>query len=174
MVIDHMQANLGKKITLADLCRLIGLSPSSPSYFINMFKAEAGIPPGEYLMRLRIEKAAELLATTFLSVKQIRIEVGYYSGDFQSYFRRYYGMTPLEYRRRAVASQQQKGPAKVLQFPTRKPEYDEDTPRELLGGALKMVLEDAITDKQIERVSAIYYGTLKDLNIWHVKDLNIS
>jgi hypothetical protein len=83
-------------------------------------------------------------------------------------------MAPLEYRRRALASQQKKGPAKVLQFPTRKREYDEDTPRKLLGGALKMVLEDAISDKQIERISAIYYGTLKDLNIWHVKELNIS
>jgi AraC-like DNA-binding protein len=171
VVIDYMNANLGKKITLGELARVIGLSPSSPGYFINMFKAETGIPPGEYLMRLRIEKAAHLLATTFLSVKEITIQTGfgYLSRGFQGYFRRYYGMTPIEYRRHAMASQQKKEPAKVLQFPTRKREYDEDTPRKLLGGALKMVLEDAITDKQIERVSAIYYGTLKNLNIWHVK-----
>jgi AraC-like DNA-binding protein len=171
VVIDYMNANLGKKITLADLARLIGLSPSSPGYFINMFKAETGIPPGQYLMRLRIKKAAHLLATTFLSVKEITIQTGfgYLSRSFQGYFRRYYGMTPIEYRRHAMASQRKKGPAKVLQFPTRKRECDEDTPRKLLGGALKMVLEDAITDKQIERISALYYGTLKNLNIWHVK-----
>jgi AraC-like DNA-binding protein len=162
IVIDYMQANLGQKITLAELARLIGLSTSSPSYFINMFKAEIGIPPGEYLMRLRIQKAAHLLATTFLSVKEISIQTGfsYLNRNFQKYFRRYYGMAPLEYRRHAMASQQKKRPAKVVQFPTKRMEYEQGP--KLLWDTIKSVLGDRITDEQIARVCGKYYGTLKE------------
>ncbi len=73
-VIDFMKANLHRPIKLTELAGAVNLSPR---YFSQLFKIETGIAPGEYLIRLRIEKAAELLTTTFLSVKQVMAGVGY-------------------------------------------------------------------------------------------------
>jgi len=69
-------------------------------------------------------------------------------------------MAPLEYRRHAVASQQKKRPAKVVQFPTKRIEYEQGP--KLLWDAIKSVLGDRITDEQIARVCGKYYGTLKE------------
>lgn len=76
----------------------------STSQFSHLFKAETNVAPGEYLIRLRMEKASQLLATTFLSIKEIMAEVGYYNkSNFLRQFRRSFDVTPSEYRRRAFA-----------------------------------------------------------------------
>jgi AraC-like DNA-binding protein len=99
-VIDFMKANLHRAITLPELAGAVNLSPR---YFSQLFKIETGIAPGEYLIRLRIEKAAELLTTTFLSVKQVMAAVGYDNkSNFGRCFRKYFGVTPSEYRKRAL------------------------------------------------------------------------
>ena len=96
-VIAFMKANLHRRVTLADLAKVVHLSPG---YFIHLFKAETGVSPIAYLLRLRIERASQLLVTTFLSVKEIIAEVGYNSkSDFSLHFRKHFGMTPTEYRK---------------------------------------------------------------------------
>lgn len=55
----------------------------------------------EYLRLLRMEKAAELLDNQELSLQEIGQRVGYQSPHgFSNAFRRYYGITPLEWQRR--------------------------------------------------------------------------
>lgn len=99
-VIAFMKANLHRSIKLTELAGAVNLSPR---YFSQLFKIETGIAPGEYLIRLRIEKAAELLTTTFLSVKQVMAAVGYDNkSNFGRCFRRYFDVTPSEYRKRAL------------------------------------------------------------------------
>lgn len=98
-VVDFMNANLHRKVTLAEMASLINLSASHFSYF---FKTQTGVPPGEYLIKLRMEKAAKLLATTFLSVKQIVASLGYGTrSNFAPLFKKYYDASPSEYRKRA-------------------------------------------------------------------------
>lgn len=100
-VIDFMSANLHRKVTLAEMARLINLSASYFSYF---FKLQTGISPGKYLIRLRMERASQLLEASFLSVKQIMAAVGYGSrSNFRRHFRRYFDLSPSEYRRRAFS-----------------------------------------------------------------------
>jgi YesN/AraC family two-component response regulator len=51
--VDFMKANLHRPIKLTELAGAVNLSPR---YFSQLFKSETGIAPGEYLIRLRIEK----------------------------------------------------------------------------------------------------------------------
>lgn len=99
-VIDVMRNNLHRKLPLAELATAVNLSRS---HLVHSFKAETGIPPNEYLIRLRMEKASELLATSFLSIKQVMVAVGYNSkSTFSDHFKRRFGVPPSEYRKRAL------------------------------------------------------------------------
>jgi AraC-like DNA-binding protein len=101
-VIDFMGANLHRRITLAELAKTVNLSTA---YFACRFKAETGVAPGEYLIRLRMEKASRLLASTFLSIKQVMADVGFNSkSNFVHCFRKHFHVTPSEYRKRALTS----------------------------------------------------------------------
>lgn len=55
---------------------------------------------GEYTTSLRMAMGASLLSSTDLSVSDIAKKTGYrYSGNFSKMFKKYYGVSPLEYRR---------------------------------------------------------------------------
>lgn len=98
-VIDFMNANLHRSIALAELAGAVNLSPA---YLSQLFKSETGLSPGKYLTTLRMEKAGQLLATGFLSIKQIMAEAGYNNkSNFLRRFRRYFDLSPTEYRKRA-------------------------------------------------------------------------
>lgn len=100
-VIDYMKENLDKKIRLDDLCRIADLSESRLAH---VFKAQTGLPPIEYLIKLRMEKASHLLATTFESVKLVMAKVGYGNRHhFLQLFRERFDTTPTEYRQQAMS-----------------------------------------------------------------------
>jgi len=94
---DFMKANLHRRIPLAELA---GAANLSPSHLSRLFKTQTRLSPGEYLRRLRMEKARHLAATSLLSVKQIMAAVGYKSkSHFVRDFRRSFHLTPSEYRK---------------------------------------------------------------------------
>lgn len=95
-VIDHMNANLHRKLGSDELART---AQSSPSHLGRLFKTETGMPPGQYLQIMRMKKAANLLTGTLMSVKQIMIEVGYRDKAlFGRHFWRTFGLSPSGYR----------------------------------------------------------------------------
>jgi AraC-like DNA-binding protein len=84
-----------------DLDKLANVACLSPHYFLRLFKQVFHKTPHQYMTDLRINYAAELLATTNLPITQICFEVGYTSlGSFSDLFRRRTGISPLAYRRR--------------------------------------------------------------------------
>ena len=96
IVIDFMNVNLHRKLSLDELAKSAQISRSN---VWRLFKTEAGMPPGQYLQKLRMRKASTLLTTTLMSVKRILIEVGYSDKIlFARHFKKAYGMTPSEYR----------------------------------------------------------------------------
>jgi AraC family transcriptional regulator len=102
IVIDFMKANLHRKISLIDSARTVNLSSAHLS---RLFTTETGISPGEYVIRLRMEKARQLLKTSLLSIKEIMALTGYGNrGHFVQHFRRYSGLAPSEYRRNLSSS----------------------------------------------------------------------
>ena len=72
----------------------------SPSRFRHLFKQETGTTPAQYLKEVRLRRAATLLRTSFLTIKQIleQMKLGS-NAHFVRDFRKLYGMTPTAYRR---------------------------------------------------------------------------
>ena len=102
IVIDFMVANLHRKISSGDFGREVRLSAAQVS---RLFIKEVGITPVEYLIRFRIERAADLLSNRLLSVKEVMAMSGYINrGHFVEHFKRYFGVTPSDYRRRVPGS----------------------------------------------------------------------
>jgi AraC family transcriptional regulator len=90
--------NLAYDVDLAAIARQASLSPY---YFTRQFTAMVGMPPYRYLINLRIQRAAQLLRESDLTVTQILHRVGFHSpSHFTTTFRRHTGLSPTAYRRR--------------------------------------------------------------------------
>jgi two-component system response regulator YesN len=71
----------------------------SPFYFSKLFKKHVGETFIDYLTRLRIEEAKELISNELLSLKEVCYEVGYNDPNyFSRVFKKVAGMSPTEYR----------------------------------------------------------------------------
>jgi AraC-like DNA-binding protein/uncharacterized cupin superfamily protein len=97
--IEIIHHNLDRSLTLAELARSTFMSPS---HFSHVFRAEAGEAPKRYLIRARIERAKQLLATTDLTVQQVAERLGY-ENPFYFYrlFKKKTGLTAGAFARRA-------------------------------------------------------------------------
>lgn len=96
-IIGVMKANLQHEVNPGKLAHLVNLSASRLQH---LFKAETGMSLTQYLKSLRLERARELLETTFLSVKQIMTTAGLNNkSHFVKDFKKAYGMSPTRYRR---------------------------------------------------------------------------
>jgi transcriptional regulator GlxA family with amidase domain len=87
-----------------------GRVATSPRHLQRIFADVAGMGFRSYLRRLRMSKAADLLATTPLPVKEIARRVGY--GDasqFSKAFKRTYGVSPSQFRTMARARREESG-----------------------------------------------------------------
>jgi AraC-like DNA-binding protein len=72
-------------------------------HFARSFTAAYGETPARYLTRRRVERAQDLLRTANLTVTEICFLVGFSSlGSFSSRFKLLAGVSPSEYRARAV------------------------------------------------------------------------
>ena len=99
-VIGLMKNNLVQDLLPTELAGLVNLSPSRLRH---LFKAEVGMSLKAYQRLIRIQKATELIETSFLSIKQIRNKTGLADrGGFAKQFRRIYGVTPTQHRVRSV------------------------------------------------------------------------
>jgi two-component system response regulator YesN len=81
---------------LSDVAAHVGLSPNHLS---TVFSSEAGETLRDYLTRLRMEQAKELLRTTNLSAAEICARVGYNDPHyFSAAFKRATGLAPRHFR----------------------------------------------------------------------------
>lgn len=111
LVADRTQQNLGQirqakqyiednymnNLTLEELGSYLGFNPS---YFSTLFKKETGYSFLEYLAKVRIEKAKELLKEPGLRIQDVSLMVGYSDVKyFTKLFIKHTGMKPKEFRR---------------------------------------------------------------------------
>ena len=83
-------------VKISDVARYIGINRS---YLTNIFKKKMGVPPQEYLMQCKLERACQLLRETDASIQDISRRVGYDNPlTLSKIFRSRYGVSPTAYR----------------------------------------------------------------------------
>lgn len=96
-VIEFINDNLERNISLKELAALVRLSPN---HFSRAFARSMGVPPHHYQLRQRIERAKRLLADPDRSITDVVLATGFTaSSNFTTAFRRTTGLTPREFRR---------------------------------------------------------------------------
>lgn len=99
--LTYMKHHYQEKLHIADLAGCVNLNEQ---YFCRLFKKAVGHSPMEYLNEYRIKQAIRLLEETGLPATEVCLECGFNNmGNFLREFRRYTGMTPLQYRKSAAA-----------------------------------------------------------------------
>jgi transcriptional regulator GlxA family with amidase domain len=96
-VIDHINANLEKPLPVSELAGIVGLSRA---HFSRSFAESEGMPPAEFVLQQRLQRAVKLLTKAdFLPVKEVAIMCGFEDPNyFSKVFRRVYGTNPTEFR----------------------------------------------------------------------------
>ena len=72
----------------------------APSTLLPVFRKVTGYSPIDYLLHVRLAKAAELLLKSELSIFEIASECGFTDSNyFSRQFRKYYNSSPRDYRK---------------------------------------------------------------------------
>jgi AraC family transcriptional regulator len=94
---DYVEANLDRDILIGDLAAAVGLSVG---HLHRAFRVTTGTTPLEFIHRLRIKRAAAILASEQVPVADLALRVGFQSpSHFARTFRRFTGVNPSRYGR---------------------------------------------------------------------------
>lgn len=95
-IIQMMRADVSGELSLNEFAQSVNLSVWR---LCHIFKSDVGMPPIRYLRLLRMERAKDLLESSFLSVKEIAYQVGLNDeSHFVRDFKSTYGFSPALYR----------------------------------------------------------------------------
>ncbi len=96
-ILQYMKEHLPEKINLRQVAAANNISERE---CLRCFEMTIGIPPMQYLQRLRITEAAHMLLLSDLSVTEICDAVGFDDASyFSKMFRRHMGYSPTDYRK---------------------------------------------------------------------------
>lgn len=91
-----MREDVRGELSLSEFAQSVNLSVWR---LCHIFKSDVGMPPMRYLRLLRMERAKDLLESSFLSVKEIGYRVGLNDeSHFVRDFKSTYGLSPACYR----------------------------------------------------------------------------
>ena len=92
----EIEKNLHAPLEVARLAAAVNLSPSRFTY---LFRRDIGMSPVRFVRQRRLERAGELLDTTFLTVKEVMAQVGFNDpSHFTRDFRTSHGLGPRAWR----------------------------------------------------------------------------
>jgi AraC family transcriptional regulator len=94
---EYIEEHLDSELGLDDLAAVVHLSPF---HFARMFKASTGLPPHQYVIARRIERAKQLMRDGGeLTLAQVASRSGFWDqGHFTRHFKRLVGVTPKHFR----------------------------------------------------------------------------
>jgi AraC-like DNA-binding protein len=93
---EFIREHQAENLSLGQVAKAVN---TSTFYFCKMFKKVTGVNFTDYVSRVRIEKAKDLLLNPNLRVSEIAYEVGFQSlTHFNRVFKRILGQSPTEYR----------------------------------------------------------------------------
>lgn len=97
LILDYIQQHYMEPINLSDVASHFHFNAT---YLSSLFSAHNDEGFSEYLNRVRIDKAAELLITTDLPISDISLKVGYSDHSyFTKVFKKLKGQSPSQYRK---------------------------------------------------------------------------
>ena len=92
----YIEQNLSKDVDMAFAANLVDMSYT---YFSSLFKKETGMTFSQYVTKVKMEKAMELLNEYSYKINEIASVVGYDNPKhFSRAFKSYFGITPSEFR----------------------------------------------------------------------------
>lgn len=96
--IDFIEAHYSETVRLVYLASLTAVSPAQlRTQFHNCF----GLTPHQFIMRKRMQAAADLLRGSTMPIAEIAVTCGFYDqNQFTRLFSSYYGLSPLRFRKR--------------------------------------------------------------------------
>lgn len=99
-VVEFIKTNFAQPISVPALANEAGLSQR---HLERLFKQRFSISPREYILRLRVLIAADLLRSTNKGITEIALECGFYDhSSFTRQFKKHHGTLPLKYRKSAT------------------------------------------------------------------------
>ncbi|MGV3532301.1 MAG: helix-turn-helix domain-containing protein [Chthoniobacteraceae bacterium] len=100
---EYIHSHAADELSLGEVARA---AHTSPSYFCRLFRKTTGLNYSQYLSRVRLERAKQLLLNPNLRVSEIAYEVGFQSlTHFNRIFKKLLGESPTEYRGHLRAAQ---------------------------------------------------------------------
>lgn len=96
-VVEYIEEHLDSGPSLAEMAAVAHLNPY---HFARQFKQATGLPPHQYVILRRVERAKHLLrAGTDLSLAEVAARAGFYDqSQFSHHFKRLVGVTPGQFR----------------------------------------------------------------------------
>ena len=96
-VIEYIMENIEGSLTLEQIAAVAHVSPH---HFARQFKATTGLPPHQYVIARRVERAQHLLAKhDELGLAEVALRVGFSDqSKFSFHFKRIVGVTPRQFR----------------------------------------------------------------------------
>jgi transcriptional regulator GlxA family with amidase domain len=96
-IISKLETQYQKDWNITQLTKVAGMSKSS---LIVTFKNATGYSPIDYLIRIRLQKCAELLVETEAPLAEIAVQCGFHDSNYLTrQFRRVYNLTPRQFRK---------------------------------------------------------------------------
>ena len=96
-IIGELETHYKRDWRLDEIARIACMSKSS---LLSVFKEATGYSPIDYLIRIRLHKAAEMLAASTFTISEIAPECGFADSNYLTrQFRKVYKLSPREYRR---------------------------------------------------------------------------
>ena len=93
--LKRIHGNYANPMDVEELAALVHMSPSA---FHRVFKEVTASSPIQYLKKIRLDKARDLLAEEGLRVGEAAARVGYESpNQFSREFKRYFGASPVSF-----------------------------------------------------------------------------
>lgn len=97
IVVNYIREHYEENVTRTTLAQLVHFSPE---YVGKAFKKKMGVSINDYVNKLRIEKAKNMLVSTNYKVIDIAMMVGFENIPyFSSVFKKYEGVSPAEYKK---------------------------------------------------------------------------
>jgi AraC-like DNA-binding protein len=94
--IEFIDTNYSRKISIEEIAVYVGIDRK---YLSRLFSDILNIPPQNYLINFRLQKACDLLTSSSLSINEISTSIGYNDPFlFSKIFKKYKGISPTSYR----------------------------------------------------------------------------